>query len=502
MVPIAYGLFIGGPFSRKGTPFRRLDLRQQLGLSHPTLNKENDAMSKRSRYRKRIPKLESLKQINLNAAGIDIGSTEIFVCVPEDRTDEPVRSFETFTCELNAIADWLSQCQIDTVAMESTGIYWIPLFDVLTERGLEVFLVNAREIKNVPGRKSDVFDCQWIQQLHTYDLLKSSFRPDEEICRLRSLVRHRDNLIKYRSAHIQHMQKALHLMNLQLDNVITDITDITGLTGMRIIRAIVDGQRNPLVLAEYRDPHCKNSKEVIAKSLEGTYTDEHLFQLKQALQLYDFYNQLILEADEEIEIKYCDFPAKANPTDKPMQPQKRSNKQPVKNEPLFPLRESLYKMCGIDLTLIDGINALTVQTVISEVGLDMSKWKTSKHFASWLGLCPNNEVSGGKVLKTKTKKTSNRANAVLRMAAQSLYRSDCALGTFFRRMRAKHGSPKAITATAHKLVRIIYIMLRDSKEYVDIGADYYEAKYRQRVLKSLNQRANKLGYELVPISVS
>ncbi len=456
-------------------------------------------MSKVSKHRKRIPRLEALKQINLDAAGIDIGSTEIFVCVPEDCAEQNVKAFDTFTRDLHAIAGWLEACEIKTVAMESTGIYWIPLFEILTEKGFEICLVNAREIKHVPGRKTDVLDCQWIQQLHTYGLLKASFQPDERIGQLRSLIRQRDSLLKNRGSHIQHMQKALHQMNLLLDNV---ISDITGLTGMKIVRAILAGQRHPGQLAQYRDRHCKNSEEVIAKSLEGNYSDEHIFELHQAVKLYDFYTELIGEVDREIERKYDWFPKKIELEDKPLLPQKRSNKKPLKNEPHFPLRESLYKMCGVDLTLIDGINSLTVQTVVSEVGLDMSRWKTVKHFTSWLGLCPSNDISGGKVLKSRTKKTNNRANTALRIAAMSLHRSNSALGAFYRRMRAKAGAPKAITATAHKLARIFYFMLRDSKEYVDMGADYYEAKYQQRVLKYLNHRANSLGFRLMPVEVS
>ena len=453
----------------------------------------------KKRTRKKIPKIEALKQINMDAAGIDIGSSDIFVCVPEDRDDESVKRFDTFTEDLYFIADWLQHCRIQTIAMESTGIYWIPLYDILEERGFTVYLVNAREVKNLPGRKTDILDCQWIQQLHTYGLLRASFRPSKDIIKLRTLIRHRETLIQNRVTHIQHMQKALHLMNLQLDNV---ISDITGFTGMRIIRAIVSGQRSPEILSTYRDPHCKNSAAVIAKSLEGNYTPEHIFQLKQALQLYDIFTKLIDETDREIEKVYELFPTKSDPKEKPLKPPKGSHKGPRKNEPAFPLRESLYKMCGVDLTQIDGISSLTAQILVSEIGLDMTKWKTAKHFTSWLGLAPNNDISGGKVLKSKTKRTKNRASIALRVAAQSLYRNQSALGAFYRRMRAKVGAPKAITATAHKLAKIVYLMLQERKEYIDLGAEYYELKHKQRVLKNLNQRANKLGFRLVPVSVT
>lgn len=245
----------------------------------------------------KAPKLESLEQINLNAAGVDVGATEFYVCVPEDRDPNPVRVFQTFTCNLREIATWLKQCGVTSVAMESTGIYWIPLYETLEAAGFEVRLVNAREAKNMPGRKSDILDCQWIQQLHSYGLLTASFRPDKEIVAIRSLVRHRNRLIEGRAVHIQHMQKALHLMNLQLDNV---ISDITGVSGMKILRAIVAGERNLDILAGYRDPSCKNSTAIIRKSLEGNYQDEHLFQLKQSLELYDDYTAKVQECDREV----------------------------------------------------------------------------------------------------------------------------------------------------------------------------------------------------------
>ncbi len=444
-----------------------------------------------------IAKMEPLKQINLNAAGIDIGSAEIWVCVPEGRDEKSVRMFQTFTRDLHDLANWLKACQVTTVAMESTGIYWIPIYEILVAAGFAVKLVNARRVKNVPGRRSDVSDCQWLQQLHTYGLLAGSFMPNEAFTALRAFVRHRDNLINCRSMHIQHMQKALHLMNLQLDNV---ISDITGATGMRIIRAIVDGHRSPEVLAGHRDPHCKSDRLTIAKSLEGNYKHEYIFELQQALSLYDFYTKLIKACDQECEKEYAKFATKANPVEKPLPPRHRPRHRPEKNEPEFDLRTDLYRLCGVDLTAIHGCNALTIQAVISEIGVDMSKWPTIKHFTSWLCLCPDKEVSGGKVLRSKTRKTKNRANKALRMAAQSLHASDSALGAFYRRLRARLGAPKAITAAAHKLSRIIYHMLKDKKEYVDLGADYYEFKYREREIRKLKQKATRLGLQVVPIA--
>ncbi len=442
--------------------------------------------------------MENLKQINVNACGIDIGSTEIYVCIPEDRDEQSVRKFGTFTSDLHAIAEWLQKCGIDTVAMESTGIYWIALYETLVAKGFRVSLVNARKVKNVPGRKTDILDCQWIQQLHTYGLLSGSFHPDEDTKELRILTRHRDNLIRYRSSHVQHMQKALHLMNIQLDNV---ISNITGLTGMQIIRAIVNGQRDPKVLASYRDYHCKNSEEVIAKSLEGTYKEEHLFMLKQALDLYDYYTKLIKECDCKIEDKYTSFPVKVDIEENPLKPSKIKRKTPMKNNPDYDLRTCLYKMCGVDLTMVDGLNALTVQSILSEIGLDMNKWPTVKHFTSWLCLCPYNDISGGKGLNTKTKKTRNRANKALRMAGQALLTSNSALGAYTRRMRARLGSPQAITAAAHKLARIIYTMLKYQKEYVELGADYYERQYKMREIKKLKRKASRLGLKVLEEAV-
>lgn len=438
-----------------------------------------------------VVSLDSLKQINLNAAGLDIGAEEIWVCVPEGRDEVSVRVFETFTVDLYALADWLEACGVDTVAMESTGVYWIPVYEILEERGFELYLVNARHVKNVTGRKTDIVDCQWVQQLHTYGLLQASFQPDEEIAALRAYVRHRGNLIQYRSAHIQHMQKALTLMNVQLTTV---ISDITGQTGLKIIRAIVAGERNPVKLAQFRNPRCVNSEETIAKALHGNYRAEHVFALKQALELYDFYNQQIKACDEELEKRYLAFTPQVDIEAKPLPPRKRKARA---NEPDFDLRTYLYQMTGVDLTRIDGLDVLTVQEVISEIGLDMSKWPTVKHFTAWLCLAPNNQVTGGKVRKRGTKKTTNRANTALRLAAQAVARSNSALGAFYRRKRAQLGAPKAITATAHKIARIIYFMLKNKQEYHDPGADYYEEQYRQRAIANLKRKAKKLGLDVV-----
>jgi transposase len=454
-------------------------------------------MSKKESKRKRkVTDLDALEQINLNAAGIDIGAEEIFVAVPKGRDAESVRSFPTFTVDLHRMADWLEVCGIETVAMESTGVYWIPLYEILEEQGFDVNLVNARHIKNVSGRKSDVLDCQWIQQLHTYGLLQPSFRPPEQICAVRSLVRHRDMLIRYRSSHIQHMQKALILMNIQLTNV---LSDITGMTGMKIIRDIVAGKRDPEVLARHRDRRCRKSESEITKSLEGNYKREHVFALKQALELYDFYDRQLRACDVELEAMYNEFEPPDGPGTEPPAPRTTKRR---KNQPYFDLARSLYRLTGVDLTQVDGLDTMTVQTILSEIGTDMSPWPTVKHFTSWLRLAPNNKVTGGRVRSRRTQPTQNRASTAFRIAAQSLARSDSALGAFYRRMRARHGAPKAITATAHKLARIVYFMLKRREPYRDPGADYYEEQHRVRVIRNLQRRAAKLGMRLEPVAAT
>lgn len=436
---------------------------------------------------------KELELLNVNAAGLDIGAAEIYACVPQDRDEEPIRSFETYTRELMLLAEWLKACNIETVAMESTGVYWIPVYEVLETQGFEVLLVNAHHVKNVPGRKSDVSDCEWIQRLHTYGLLRGSFRPQEEMVAVRALVRHRRNLTESRSQQIQLMQKALEQMNIKLTQA---VSDITGVTGMSILRKIIDGERSPKELAKLRDPKCKKSEAEIALALEGNYRVEHIFALKQAVETFDFYGQQLKECDSEIEALFANMP-ELPPGEGTLPPDPKTAKR-RKNQPHFDLATSLYRVAGVDLTEIDGIDSLTAQTVISEIGLDMNCWPTVKHFCSWLGLAPQHEISGGKVLRNRTKKTKNRANTALRIAAQSLHRSDSALGAFYRRTRTKHGPAKAITATAHKLARIIYFMLRDRTPYRDPGSDYFDEQHRQRAIRNLERRAARLGFGLVP----
>ncbi len=452
-------------------------------------------MTKRNKSSVNVPALDVLEQINLHAAGLDIGSEEIYACVPADRDEHSVRVFPTFTVDLHALAHWLTTCQIETVAMESTGVYWIPIYEILVAQGFEVYLVNARHVKNVPGRKTDILDCQWIQQLHTYGLLRASFRPPEEICALRAMARHRDNLIRYRSAHIQHMQKTLQLMNVKLTEV---VSDITGVTGLSIIRAIVVGERNPYQLARLRQSGCAKSEEEIAKALQGNYKPEHVFVLKQALAQYDFYLQQIQECDAQMEAMYAALPP-SDPDDRVSPPPRRKGGKPRKNQAHFDLAASLYQVVGVDLTAIDGIDALTAQTIITEIGTDVNAWPTVKHFTSWLGLSPHNDKTGGKIIRSRTKKTQNRANLALRIAAHSLTRSQSAVGAFYRRMRAKHGPAKAITATAHKLARMVYFMLKNRAAYVDPGVTYYDQLYRDRTIRNLKRRAAALGLDLLPV---
>jgi transposase len=452
-------------------------------------------MSQHKKHQSQVVDFNGLDQINLNAAGLDIGAEDIYACVPAGRDSSQVRCFGTCTADLHALAAWLAQCGVTTVAMESTGVYWIAPFEVLADAGFNVYLVNARYIKNVSGRKTDVSDCQWIQQLHTYGLLQASFRPPEEICALRSLVRHRDNLIRHRSPHVLHMQKALEQMNLKLVNV---VSDITGNTGLRIIKAILAGEREAHVLASYRDPGCKKSEAEIARALEGHYRAEHLFVLQQALELYDFYTQQLRVCDAEIAAKYSAIKPQFNADAQPLPPPRQRQRLGTGNWPRFDLRSDLYQLAGVDLTQIDGVNVLTAQVVLSEIGADMSQWRTVKHFASWLGLCPNNKITGGKVKQRGRRKVHNRVAQALRLAAQSLDRSQSALGAFYRRLRAKHGPEVANVAAAHKIARAIYFMLKNKTEYRDVGPEEYAARYRERQLHNLSHQAARLGYRLEP----
>jgi transposase len=443
-----------------------------------------------------VAAVDSLTTINPNAAGIDIGMDEMWVSVRADRDAEPVRRFGMNTPDLLAVAEWLKACEVETAAMESTGVYWIPLYEILEERGFKVYLVNARHAKNLPGRKKDETDAQWLRRLHTFGLLNNSFRPAGEMCAVRAYMRHRADLIEHRAAHIQHMQKALHQMNVRLSPT---VKDITGVTGMAIIRAILAGERDPVQLARLRQPGCAKPEAEFVKALTGNYRDEHVFALKQAVALYDAYTQQILECDQELERK---FSALKPVHDDDLPPLDTTDKRNThsKNAPAYDGRSLLYQLLGVDLVAVDGLNTVTAQIILSEIGTDMSRWEDEKHFCSWLGLAPHNDISGGKLLRSRTLKTHNRAGQALRLAAQAVSRTNTAYGAFFRRMRAMHGPKKAIVATAHKIARVIYFMLRDHKPFHDTSAEEYHQREREREIARLKKKATRLGFTLAPAS--
>lgn len=434
----------------------------------------------------------NLDVVHPNAAGIDIGNESHYVAVSPGRNATPVRQFACFTEDLQRLADWLKSCGIDTVAMQSTGVYWLPVYEILTEAGLEVFLVNARHTKNLPGRKTDVQECQWLLQLHTFGLLNNSFRPPEEICVLRAYWRQRAEHVASASACIQRMQKALTEMNVQLANV---ISDISGVTGLAIIQAILDGERDRYKLADLAHPRIQATREEIARSLEGNWRKELLFILKQERNLYQTYQQQIAECDAALAAHLQSLDDKAEPGSQP--PAAKPHKRAGGNAPTnFNLREELYRISGADLTQIDSINIMTAQTIIAEVGVDMSRFPSEAHFASFLGLCPDNQITGGKVLRRGTRHVQNRAATALRMAATSLWRSKTYLGAKFRRLRARLGAPKAITAMAHTLARLVYRMLKYGEQYVDKGMQYYEEQYRAHEILSIQKKAKLLGLEV------
>ena len=444
----------------------------------------------KSPRRKRPAKRAPFQLAHPNAAGIDIGAASHFVAVPADRDAQPVREFASFTDDLERLADWLTACEIETVAMESTGVYWIPLYELLESRGFTVLLVNARHVKSVSGRKSDVLDCQWLQQLVSYGLLSGAFRPTDELCVLRSYIRQRSMLLASQARHVQHMQKALTQMNIQLATV---ISDVAGLTGQNIVRAIVAGERDGTKLATLRNARIRASEDDIARALRGNWRDEHLFALRQALELFDAYGAQVQACDREIESLLARLGTHTAPP-----PAAKRTKRSGRNAPRFDARTLLFRMCGVDLTQIEGIDVTTALKVISETGPDMSRFKSAKHFASWLGLCPGTKVSGGKVLSGAAKRTANRAAQALRMAAAALRTSKSALGAWYRRMLSRLDTPKAITAGAHKLARLIYALLTKGQQYVDQGAAAEEARHRDRQLRHLTRKAAGLGFTLTP----
>lgn len=447
---------------------------------------------KRKRTTKRTKRF--LKSIHLHAAGIDIGADSHWVAVPEDADAKPVRRFSSVTGDLHALADWLLECGVDTVAMESTGVYWIPLYEILEERGLEVLLVHARHVKTVPGRKTDVLDCQWLQQLHTFGLLRGSFRPSSEMTALRNYLRHRETLTRTAATFVHRMQKSLDLMNLKLHNV---ISDLTGVTGMAIVRDIAAGETDPATLARHRRRGIRASEAEIAAALQGHYRPENLFELRQCLEMYDLLHEKVAACDLEIEAQIGRLCATVEVAQAPLPPASPS-RSPRGNEMAFEIRSPLYTLCGgIDLTELPGIGPTHALKLISEVGLDLSRWPSERHFSSWLGLAPHNKISGGKILSASTPKTSSRAAHVFRMAAMSVSRTDTALGAFYRRLAYRTGKAKAITATARKLAVLFYRALRHQTAIRDLSGADYERQNRDRSLRSLAKRAHALGIQLL-----
>lgn len=474
-------------------PFRRVPISFILGLK-PQNMKNKHANQKKKQFKK-IALDEKWEKLNPNAAGIDIGARELFVCVPADRDPESVRRFGTKTPDLEALAQWLKDCRIETVAMEATGIYWIATFQLLERKGFKAVLVNPRQIKNVTGKKSDVMDCQWIQKLHTFGLLGGSFRPADPYCVARTYMRLRDDLIAGSTAQIQLMQKALHQMNIQLAHV---LSDLTGLSGLAIVEAIIAGQRDPIALAELASKRVKSTKDEIAKALIGDWREEHLYCLAQAHQMYLRYQLDIAHCDDKLAAELDKLPNKVDPQGKPLPPKIDPKKQINEH-----LRKGLYCKFGVDVTAIEGIGPTAALTLLTEVGADLSAFPSEKNFCSWLGVCPDNRISGGKVLSSRTRRVVNRMADVLRMSATTLKNSQSALGAFYRRMVAKLGPAEGITAVAHKLARLLYSLIKHGHDYVRTGLEEYEKKNAERKMKALRKMAESMGVQILePQSVA
>lgn len=454
----------------------------------------------------RRPKV-SLPSINPDAAGADIGAREIVVCVPADRAEDPVRTFATFTRDLHALVDWLAECRVTTIAMESTGMYWIPLYQILNDRGIDVRLVNARHVKHVPGRKSDVSDCQWIQYLHSVGLLRGSFRPPQEICAIRSLVRHRTSLLDQAADQVRHMHKCLDQMNLQIHHV---ISDLTGTTGMAIIEAIMAGERDARVLAAHRDRRIKASTQIIEESLRGDWREEHLLVLRLALATWKHLSEQVAELDENVRrrVEALEDRVSAAGDPAPVLPaagkHTRRRHKASANAPACAgiMHDEFRRVLGTDLTAIPGLSVLTVQAFVSEIGPDLGRFANASHFASWLGLCPGTKISGGKVLDARSRPGKHRFALLLRQAAQSLHSSKSALGARYRRLRSRLGAPKALTAMAHCLTRIIYQLVSHRQEYDESIFVRMEAEHARRQHRRLERQAAAIGFDLVPATPS
>jgi transposase len=426
-----------------------------------------------------------------NAAGIDVGASSHWVAVPRHLAEESVREFGAMTDDLNAMADWMLACGVDTVALESTGVYWIPVYEVLEQRGLKVWLVDARQMKYVPGRKSDVQDCQWLQKLMSLGFLRAAWRPDGEVCVVRAVARQREVLIVEQASWVQRMQKSLVQMNIQLTEV---LADVMGMTGQAIIRAIVAGERDPKVLAKHRDRRVKAPVEMIIKALTGNWRDEHLFVLRQALAMYDDIARHLSECDAELQTQLRALGQRNVDLGKAPREDSKQRKE-------FDTRQTLANWAGVDLTRINGLGLSAVMKILTEIGPDLRRFANVKHFCSWLGLCPGTKISGGKVLSAKTKRSANRARQALKMAAMSLSRSGSALGAFYRRLCSRMDKPSANTATAHKLARMVYFMLTRGEDFVDQGQQHYEEQQHQRSVAALKRRATALGFEIKPTTV-
>ena len=440
---------------------------------------------------------KSLHVLHPRAAGIDIGARAIYVAVPPDSCADNVRSFTTFTEDLHALRDWLKQCGVTSVAMESTGVYWIPLFQILDASGIEVCLVNARHCKNLPGRKTDVQDCQWLQYLHSVGLLRGSFRPTDQVCSVRTLLRHRDAIVRGAGRCVSHLHKALTQMNVQLHHV---ISDLTGVTGQAILNAVLNGERNPQKLAALKDHRIKASRDVIAKSLRGDWRAEHLFTLKQTHALWLQHQSLIAECDAQIEAMLKAFDSKADVQAAPLPPAKAGNKKAQRNEPQFNARTECYRILGVDLTSVPGFASPTVLVLMCELGPEFAeKFPTAKHFGSWLGLCPDNRITGGKVYSVKTRDVKSRVAEALRLAAQSLWQAKNYFGDLYRRWKARLGSPKAITAMAHKLARVLWHLLKYKQPFNPEVFAKEEAKLQRKKLQRLHTMAESLNYRIIPI---
>lgn len=430
-----------------------------------------------------------------HAAGIDVGAREVYVAVPPGSDPRPVRSFQTFTEDLLALRDWLVQCGVTTIALESTGVYWIPLFQILETAGFEVVLVNARHCKNLPGRKTDVQDCQWLQYLHSVGLLRASFRPADQVCAVRSILRHRNGLVDGAARCVNHLHKSLTQMNIQLQHV---ISDVTGVTGLAILEAILEGERDPVALARLKDHRIQASRDTIAKSLRGDWREEHLFTLRQSFALWQTHQQLIAACDAQMAAMLAQFDSRTE-KEAELAPAKTSHKKPQKNEPQFLAREECFRVLGVDLTAVPGFQTPTVLLLVCELGPTFAeKFKTAKHFGSWLGLCPDNRITGGKVYSVKTRDVKSRVAKALRLAALNLGRAENYFGDLYRRWKARMGAPKAITAMAHKLARVLWHLLKFKQEFDWKVFAKEEEKMKRKKLARLQNLAAAMNYQLVP----